>query len=131
MIYLALLFALLYSFVRGICEGIVFYFPNPRNHIWFRWYHPLRIMEAIALITATISASKVNYAASDIWFVLGAVFLIWELFELGYKLARKEQVEGHENVLGIISLDNIRLVHILHFTRCAIGLLSLIIWRAV
>jgi len=88
-------------------------------------------MEAIALITATISASKVNYAASDIWFVLGAVFLIWELFELGYKLARKEQVEGHENVLGIISLDNIRLVHILHFTRCAIGLLSLIIWRAV
>ena len=127
MIYFALLFALLYSFVRGVCEGQVFYFPNPRSHPLFNLYHPLRIVEAIGLITATIFALKVNYAASDIWFVIGAVILVWEMFELGYKFSRNEQVKGHENVFGIISLDNIRLVHILHFTRCAIGTSLIII----
>jgi hypothetical protein len=84
-------------------------------------------LEALSLVTATILAQKVNYTASEIWFVLGAFFLVWEVFEIGYKLARKEQVKGHENVLGIISLDNINLLHILHGIRISAGILSLII----
>jgi len=131
MIFLGLFFLFLYSFVRGITDGIVWWFPNPRQHRWFKFYHGLRIVEAIGLIVATIFLWSVKVDCLNFYLILGALFAMWELFELGYKLSRKEQVKGHENFLGIFAIDNIQFVYILHIARFACAITLLTLWRVV
>lgn len=116
---LFVLAAALYASLRGLAEGITMFKPGPREHPWFRWYHQLRIGEALGLMASVFLALKFKVT---FWTLAGTLFIAWELTELGYALARLGQSPfGHENILGFWTVDSIPLVLFLHAARCCIA----------
>ena len=122
MIYLGLFLLFLFSFVRGIAEGQVFYLVNPRQHPWFRLYHPLRILEALALITAAIMIWTARSSLLNFWLVSGALFMLWEITEVGYKWARLGHSDESENVMGFYEVRGRVQVFFLHAGRLILGI---------
>lgn len=138
MIFRFILTALLYSLFRGLNEAMVMFQPNIRDHPWFAWYHSGRIIEAAMLVICSIIAFKWHLTAfldaryrNILWKYLMSLFgvftLSWEVFEIAYWFGRMGQVNGHENLLGIWSIDTLMAVIAIHVVRFLIGIFCL--WK--
>jgi len=115
---------ILWGFIAGIGEGQTMYFAAPRFHPWFRWYHILRLCEVSLLFFAGILCA---IAHPGLMVAAGALVLSWELFEVGYAWARLGQCKGHENILGMYSLDGKGKVRTLHIVRILTGIILIAI----
>lgn len=115
-----LIFAVLYGLLRGFGEGMVMHFPNVRDHLAFYAYHSARLLEPLCLIAATVSW---GIGAARHMFTAGVAVLMWEAFEVSYMVTRAGQVQfGHENILGIWTVDSLAAVIALHVLRVLCGL---------
>jgi len=114
-----------YMVLRGVNEGIAMHLPNLREHPWFWWYHSGRMLEAAALIGATLiwGVSSVRWL-----FLAGAALVAWEAFEIAYFVARLGQAApGHENILGLRTVDSLTVVCGIHLARVLLG--AALIWK--
>lgn len=132
---------IVWSFLRGIVEGMIMTrftdamvdpeaqddIDGVRCHRWFRWYHLLCIGRDGALV-AVVLLSATNLTIICNLLTIGALILGWELFEAAYNFTRYHRlITGHENVLGVVSLNNGADVWLLHMFRLLIGV-GLIVW---
>jgi len=126
MTVLFVLFVIVWGAARGFGEGIVWFQRAPQFHPWQGLYHGVRLCEYGLLFGA---GAVTEAAQPGPLVILGALMLSWEAFEAAYLWARRGQADGHENVLGIYSLDSAGVVLALHIIRALAGVLFL--WRVV
>ena len=129
MIIIAL--ALFWSAVRGLCEAMTMHLPNPREHPWFAWYHAGRVLEAAALAALAVllwqfAGDHIADISKMIYMFTGLALIAWEAFELSYFAGRLGQAAlGHENVLGIWSVDSLLRVGLFHAGRILTGVICI------
>jgi hypothetical protein len=94
--------------------------PGVREHHAFYAYHMARVLEVLSLLAAYTA-----WGLSDVSkrFIGGGLFLMWEAFEIAYLITRGGQAAlGHENILGVFTIDNLAITVLVHAARGLIGL---------
>ena len=98
------------------------YFPNVRDHPLFALYHIGRLAEMVFLIIATCLFPDHIADIRKMIFLAGIALLSWEAFELSYWFGRCGQAAaGHENVLGMWSIDSVKWWTVIHAGRIISG----------
>lgn len=111
---------MLWCALRGVVEGQVMQTTGVRNDPWFPVYHLLCIARDGALVAVVLAAY--HFADVNKLVTAGALVIGWELFEAAYNYTRYRQfITGHENAMGLWSLDNGADVWLLHSFRILIG----------
>lgn len=111
-----------YAIMRGFGEAMTMFQPGVREHPMFAWYHITRIVEAVALSVAILLMYSLKDVKGIVYYFMGTVLIVWELTELSYFFGRLGQAPfGHENLMGVYSVDSINGIIILHVSRVMFG----------
>lgn len=130
--YLIFVFGMFYGIMRGLGEALVMYQANVRDHPWYGYYHWIGILEAILCMATAItvfcwlkrqSVKHIVDVLKIACFLIGILLLLWEGFEISYYFGRMGQVVfGHENILGIYTVESKTIVGCIHGLRVLAGL---------
>ncbi len=132
MIYLLFLFAVLFGFSRGMKEGIVMIKRHDimasnieegaRSHVWFWFYHRLSVFVFAVFALGFGILIRMPF---DIITTLICLFIVWEMYEIGYSVTRYWKLIPETEDLMIVRLWD-RNVGYIHFGR-VIVIIALIV----
>jgi len=129
-----MLTGLFFALIAGLCQGMIMFQPNLRDHVWFPFYHRfVRFVEPLSCGLFFIELNAYGlWQLQNLAFFPGLFITGWELFEVGYSYTKYwKLIPEEENVFGLGWRLKGSDVQVAHGLRTAIGVVLLSLAGAI